>query len=211
MIRTIIFDFDGTIVDSGRVVFDLFNKFADKYDYKRVPERDAELIRSLPVRERFKMLKVPVHKVPLLTMDVVRKYKEAIPNLKISHELKNVLKELKNRGVNLILISANSKENIKQFLKINQMEWFDDVITANRFFGRHLAINSYLKTAGISRDDVVFVGDEHRDILACRKSQIKIISVTWGYDLERLLRQSDPDYIARKPSDILNIIAGASA
>jgi len=35
MFKTIICDFDGTIVDSGQVVFDLFNEFADKYDYKK--------------------------------------------------------------------------------------------------------------------------------------------------------------------------------
>jgi phosphoglycolate phosphatase len=211
MIRVVIFDFDGTIVDSGRLVFDLFNGFADKYNYKKVPERETDLIRSLSVKERFKRLKVPVLKIPLLTMDVVKKYKEAIPALKASDEIKSVLQELKKSGLRLVLISANSKENIKTFLRLNQMEYFDEIITATRFLGRHLAINQYLKVAKIAKEDIIFVGDEHRDIVACQKSRIKIISVTWGYDLETLLQQSNPDFIARKPTDIMKIIREVSA
>jgi len=208
MLKTVVFDFDGTIVDSGRMVFDLFNEFADKYNYEKVPEHDIELIRSLPVKERFKRLKVPFLKVPLLTMDVVKKYKEAIPHLKANEEIKYALQELKRSGLSLILLSANSKENIEKFLQLNQMEYFDDILTANRFFGRHLTINNYIKNARIERESVIFVGDEHRDIVACQKSNVKIISVTWGYDLETFLQQSNPDYIVRKPEEIIGIVKG---
>jgi phosphoglycolate phosphatase len=53
MIRVVMFDFDGTIVDSARVVFNLFNGFANKYNYDQVPEEEAspyplDLSRSIP-------------------------------------------------------------------------------------------------------------------------------------------------------------------
>ncbi|MHA7098600.1 HAD hydrolase-like protein [Priestia aryabhattai] len=206
MFKTIICDFDGTIVDSGQVVFDLFNEFADKYDYKKIPQSESDRIRALTVKERFKEYKVPVLKVPMLTMDVVKQYKKSIPTLAVNQEMKRVLKNLKEFGIKLVMISANSKENIEKFLKLNDMEYFDEIIQSSRFFGRHTTMNNYMKKYHVAKDEIILIADEHRDIVAARKSEIPIISVTWGYDLEELLSKSNPDFLVRSPLEIMDII-----
>ncbi|MBD1383431.1 HAD hydrolase-like protein [Metabacillus arenae] len=206
MIKVVIFDFDGTIVESGQVVFDLFNSFADKYNYTRMPQDQSDYIRTITFKERFKKFNVPFFKIPMLTIDIVKKYKDMIPELQAIENIKFVLQELKRSGFKLILISANSKENIKKFLEMNEMDFFEEILTTHRFFGRHLTLNNYMRTSKLCREEVIFVGDKHRDIVACKKSNIKIISVTWGYDFEVLLTEADPDFIVRKPKEILNII-----
>jgi len=206
MFKTIICDFDGTIVDSGQVVFDLFNEFADKYDYKKIPQSESDRIRALTVKERFKEYEVPVLKVPMLTMDVVKRYKKSIPTLEVNQEMKQVLKNLKELGIKLVMISANSKENIQKFLKLNNMEYFDEIIQSSRFFGRHTTMNNYMKKNNVAKDEIILIADEHRDIVAARKSEIPIISVTWGYDLEELLSKSNPDFLVRSPLEIMDIV-----
>ena len=206
MFKTIICDFDGTIVDSGQVVFDLFNEFADKYGYKKIPQSESDRIRALTVKERFKEYEVPVLKVPMLTMDVVKRYKKSIPTLEVNQEMKQVLKNLKELGIKLVMISANSKENIQKFLKLNDMEYFDEIIQSSRFFGRHTTMNNYMKKNNVAKDEIILIADEHRDIVAARKSEIPIISVTWGYDLEELLSKSNPDFLVRSPLEIMDIV-----
>lgn len=206
MIKTVFCDFDGTIVDSAQLVYDLFNSFSDKYDYKKMPQERMEYIRSITFRERFKQYDVSFFKVPLLVMDVVREYKKSVPDLQANYEMKEVLKELKGYGVKLILISANSKENIEKFLKLNNMEYFDEIIRSNRFFGRNLTINNYIKSHKLKRDETILIGDEHRDIVAAKKSNIKVISVTWGYDLKELLVSANPEFLVGKPIEILNVM-----
>ncbi|AQU77015.1 HAD hydrolase-like protein [Priestia megaterium] len=206
MFKTIICDFDGTIVDSGQVVFDLFNEFADKYDYKKIPQSESDRIRALTVKERFKEYEVSVLKVPVLTMDVVKRYKKSIPTLEVNQEMKQVLKNLKELGIKLVMISANSKENIQKFLKLNDMEYFDEIIQSSRFFGRHTTMNSYMKKHNVAKDEIILIADEHRDIVAARKSEIPIISVTWGYDLEELLSKSNPNFLVRSPLEIMDIV-----
>ncbi|WP_340598751.1 HAD hydrolase-like protein [Priestia megaterium] len=206
MIKTIICDFDGTVVDSGQLVFDLFNEFADKYHYKKIPQSESDRIRALTVKERFKEYEVPVLKVPMLTMDVVKRYKKSIPTLEVNQEMKQVLKNLKELGIKLVMISANSKENIQKFLKLNDMEYFDEIIQSSRFFGRHTTMNNYMKKNNVAKDEIILIADEHRDIVAARKSEIPIISVTWGYDLEELLSKSNPDFLVRSPFEIMDIV-----
>lgn len=210
MFKTVICDFDGTIVDSGQVVFDLFNEFADKYNYKRIPQNESDRIRALTVKERFKEYGVPIIKVPMLTIDVVKRYKKSIPTLEVNQAMKKVLKNLKDSGIKLVVMSANSKENIEEFLKLNDMEYFDEIIQSSRMFGRNVTINNYIKNHNVKKDEIILIADEHRDIVASKKSNIRIISVTWGYDLEELLAKSNPDFLVRKPEDIIDIIRNDS-
>ncbi len=58
----------------------------------------------------------------------------------------------------------------------------------------------------INLNDVVYIGDEHRDIEACKKAQIRIISVTWGIDPLTLLKKANPDYIVETPGDLVKVI-----
>lgn len=210
MFKTVICDFDGTIVDSGQVVFDLFNEFADKYNYKIIPQSESDRIRALTVKERFKEYGVPIIKVPMLTIDVVKRYKKSIPTLEVNQAMKEVLKNLKDSGIKLVVMSANSKENIEEFLKLNDMEYFDEIIQSSRMFGRHVTINNYIKNHNVKKSEIILIADEHRDIVASKKSNIRIISVTWGYDLEELLAKSNPDFLVRKPEDIIDIIRNDS-
>jgi phosphoglycolate phosphatase len=90
------------------------------------------------------------------------------------------------------------------------MEYFDEIIRSKRFFGRNLTINSYIKSHNLKRDETILIGDEHRDIIASKKSNIKIVSVTWGYDLEELLVTGRPDYLVKCPNQILNVIDGVT-
>ena len=211
MIKTVICDFDGTIVDSAQLVYDLFNSFSDKYNYKKMPQEKIDYIRSITFRERFKQYNVSFFKVPSLVMDVVKEYKKSVPSLQVNKEMKEVLRKLKKKGVKLVLISANSKENIEKCLKLNDMEYFDEIIRTKRFFGRNLTINSYIKSHNLNREETILIGDEHRDIVASKKSQIKVISVTWGYDLKDLLISGEPDFLVDKPTDILEVIEQVGA
>ncbi|MGW9019789.1 HAD hydrolase-like protein, partial [Priestia megaterium] len=67
-------------------------------------------------------------------------------------------------------------------------------------------MNNYMKKYHVEKDEIILIADEHRDIVAARKSEIPIISVTWGYDLEELLSKSNPDFLVRNPLEIMDII-----
>ena len=83
---------------------------------------------------------------------------------------------------------------------------FDGVYFKSGIFLKHIAINKIVKKYKLKKREVVVVGDEVRDIEAARKSRIKIISVSWGYNNRRIILKNKPDYFIEKPKDILKII-----
>lgn len=78
MLKHILFDFDGTLVDSREVFILLFNRIAGKYGFNKIEPHNLEELRNLPMMERFKYLKVPFYKVPFLTKEFLSLYESQI-------------------------------------------------------------------------------------------------------------------------------------
>ena len=54
--------------------------------------------------------------------------------------------------------------------------------------------------------EIIYVGDEVRDIQACKKIGVKIIAVSWGYNSKEILDREKPDYLVNKPIEIPKIL-----
>ncbi|MCR4313329.1 MAG: HAD hydrolase-like protein, partial [Candidatus Roizmanbacteria bacterium] len=59
----------------------------------------------------------------------------------------------------------------------------------------------------LDRSEVIYVGDEIRDVEACKKTGIKIIGVSWGLHTIEALEKAGVDYITKKPLEIFKILA----
>ena len=56
MQKYIVFDFDGTLVDSQNIFVPIYNQLAEKHGYKTVSEEEIEHLRKLTMSERCKSL-----------------------------------------------------------------------------------------------------------------------------------------------------------
>ena len=206
MIKNIIFDFDGTIADSGALGLQIVNELAKKYHYQEFTMNELREINNYPIKKRLKKIGVPLYKIPQMSVDGLIKYRNNVYSLKTYKDIKALLKFLKNEGLCLSIISSNSVENIKVFLQNNGLEVFDNIISVSNLFGKHKSIAKYLRDFNLTADEVIYIGDELRDIEACKKTGVKIISVAWGFDPPQLLKSGNPDYIAYQPEDIVGIV-----
>lgn len=205
MIKYIVFDFDGTLVNSEEVLLSIFNQLAEKYRYKKVNPDQLELLRNLSIRERSKALKFPLYKLPLMITKFYLMYKHSGKNLKLQPGMKELLDELKDKGYSLAVISSNSEQIIREILLMNQIDYIEHIVCSDKIFGKNKVINKFMKKHKLTKEQILYVGDEHRDIVACKKCGVKIIWVTWGFDRIELVGQEDPHYIARVPAEILDI------
>ncbi|WP_394140258.1 HAD-IA family hydrolase [Cytobacillus oceanisediminis] len=206
MIKHVIFDFDGTIADSKEVFVSAWNSMAMKHKFKMIKIEELDEMRRMSIRERSEKLNFPMYKMPIIMPQFYKRYRQAIQDIHLFPQMNNVLNELDGRGVLTAIISSNSEENIRAFLLRNEIKSVTKILCSSRIFGKDTLIKRFLKQQNLKPEEVIYVGDEHRDIVACKKAGIKVIWVGWGFDAEEVVKAAEPDFMVYEPVDILRIV-----
>ncbi|NOU75862.1 HAD hydrolase-like protein [Paenibacillus sp. LMG 31458] len=207
MVKHILFDFDGTLVDSRALLVKLYNEMAVQYQFRRIRDQDLTLLRSLSIPERVDRLGVPVLQIPKLVSAGRQLYQENIRTIHIVPGMKEVIARISSFGMKSSILSSNSEVNIRQILRNNKLDGaFKEIISAKHIFGKHHSIRKVMKQWGTAPSRMIYVGDELRDIEACRKLGVPIVAVTWGYDSQELLLSGKPDYLVNSPGELLKTL-----
>ncbi|PIU36695.1 carotenoid oxygenase [Candidatus Roizmanbacteria bacterium CG_4_8_14_3_um_filter_34_9] len=211
MISTIIFDFDGTIADTLPFSFKKFLEIAHLLKIDDLTDKEIiKEIRSKSYQELLKgsfkraWLKIPFVINIVKSMQV--ELEKEMSNIKFFPGIKKILFDLKKNGYKLAIISSNRIENIDKFIKHNDLDIFDFVHGKTDLFGKAGYLGKFLDDFDLDSSEVIYVGDEIRDVEACKKVGIKIIGVTWGLHTPEALQKAGVDYIVKKPSEVFKII-----
>jgi phosphoglycolate phosphatase len=206
MIKHVIFDFDGTLVDSLEILVSSWNSLTKKYNLKEIHPSDVDILKKLSLKDRIKRLDFSMYKVPIIAPKLYTLYNKSLHELRLFDGIKDMLHQLDDKGYQTSIISSNSRDNILSFLKRNNITSIDNVLCSSSILGKDKLLNRYLREHNLTPSEVIYVGDEQRDILACQKTGVKIIWVGWGYDSIEVIEKEKPDYRVSAPSEILDLI-----
>lgn len=204
--KTLLFDFDGTIADNLKTLFTIVNDLSDEFGYKKILDSEIEKYRNKNLQQSFKEIGISYLKLPFFTKRVREELNKEMGNIKPVEGIKEVLLELKKKKFRLGIITTNTKENIKIFLEKNNLALFDFIYSGSSIFGKAKVLGKLLKKLNLKPEDTIYIGDETRDIEAAKKSKIKITSVGWGFNSQKILQKYSPDYFVREPKDLIDIL-----
>ena len=206
--KLIIFDFDGTIADTYQAIVSITNGLSTEFGYEPLDNETLELLKNLSSRDIVKQSQISLYKLPFLARRIRAELGKQIVNLQPIAGMPEVLRELKRQGYTLGIITSNAENNVKAFLEKQKLaDLFDFVRSDKTIFGKHRIINKTRDKYRVASHQVIYVGDETRDIRSARKSNVGIIAVVWGFNSKQILAKHNPDFLAEKPKQILDAVA----
>jgi phosphoglycolate phosphatase len=217
MTRLIVFDCDGTLVDSQHVIVDAMN--ATFVGQGLVPP-SAEAVRhvvGLSLAEAF------VRLVPGIRQDacalLVDGYKQSFQALRLEahfHEplfdgAEQTLRELERRGHLLAIATGKSDRGLASVLATHGLEnMFASLQTADRHPSKpHPGmIEAAMHETGATADETIMVGDTSYDIEMARAARVHAVGVSWGYHPVALLEQAGAHAVIDRFEQLLALTAG---
>lgn len=203
---TIIFDLDGTVLDTFDVIrhnyIDIFSKYLPDYQYT---EEEIKSFFGPPLIDTLYSVTNDMEKAEFLANEY---RKISIENhykyLKIFPDTHEVFKKLKKKGYSFTIASNKAHSAIELGLKImDLLKYFDLII------GLDDVINPKPNEEGIekikkaiSSDNYVLVGDTPIDIKTAHNANIPSIAVTYALTSEEILLKANPTLIAHSMKEV---------
>lgn len=197
----ILFDFDGTIADTISAGLEIINSHAEKYGYKRL---DGDINTHFSALQLVKLAEIKFWKLPYLIYQLKKKLSEKSDELKILSEAPELIKKLNDEGYELGILTSNSFKTVKAFLKKYELDsFFSFLRTDVSLFGKKKALK---KAKKVINKKIIYIGDELRDIEACRKNNIPIVSIPWGLNSYESLEEHNKGLVAKNADEAYNLI-----
>ena len=212
MSRTLIFDFDGTIADSLDISLSIVQKLVSRFGNKqRFGIAKAEL-RKMDVKSFMRQIGVPWYRIPA-AVDLARnELRQHVDTIRIFDGMKSAIDSLR-QSFSLGILTTNKVETVQQELRNNAVEVsaFRFIVGGGSIFGKTKILRQIRRRENLKKANMVYIGDEIRDIQAARKFQIATVAVSWGFNDKEVLLAQQPDHLVDKPNELISLFKSEPA
>jgi HAD superfamily hydrolase (TIGR01509 family) len=197
---SVIFDFDGTIVDGLDAIVECFNLAFSKFDITPPTREEIRKKIGLPLLDIYKdFLPLEKHYLMQKVMDVYRSLaREILPKkTRLRKGVLETISFLKNSEVKLgIATSKATDTTVKTLQHLDALMFFDfvcgiDLVNHPKPDPEQLLLA--VKALGSQPGRAIMIGDTYVDVLAAKAAGIYSIALLDGYGERRLIEDAQPD------------------
>lgn len=193
MYSCVVFDMDGTLTNTNRLIFDSFNHIVETYRGGRMADHEIAALFGPPEEGALRAIVGDecLEEAMQRYLDFYRAHHRSLASVYVG--IPELLEELYDRGVLLALFTGKGRQTAAISLEILGLtRFFRKVVTGNDVV-RHKpsgeGIASILAEFRVPRERTLMVGDSAADILAAREAGVPVASVLWdSYAKERVLQ-----------------------
>lgn len=210
MSKTILFDLDGTLTDSGEGII---NSAIPALEYFGLPVPDRETLRVFvgpPLHDTFIKFGVPDDKADK-AVEIYRKRYNTIGKFENTPYpgIVALLQTLKDHGHALLVATSKPEALSVEILeKFDLARFFDRICGASLDRSRTCKedVIAYLLEMNGASQEMVMVGDTHYDVEGAKAHGIPAIGVAWGYGKVQDMVDAGADAIAYTMDELLALL-----
>lgn len=188
MMKMAIFDFDGTIADSFPWFVKRINHIAKIFRFRTIDSDDVSVLREMGVDEILKYLGISSVKLPFVIIYMKWLMKREAHQIELFGEVRKLFEALSQNEIKVVILSSNSKKNVKLILK-EVSHFVTDYYCGAGLRSKEIKFKEILKK--YPRASMISVGDEPRDMVAAQKVNLKHLNVSWGYASEKAFENEE--------------------
>ena len=209
--KTIIFDLDGTLTDSGEGIINCA-ELALRHFGLPVPDRKAMgVFVGPPLHDTFIKFGVPADQVE----EAVKVFRSRYTTVgKFENTpypgVHSMLQALKNQGHTLLIATSKPEHMAVEILeKFELTQYFDRICgaTLDRSRINKEDVIAYLLNLGGATDSRIMVGDTAFDVIGAAAHGIATVGVSWGYGSVEEMKNAGAVAIADTMEQLLAILA----
>ncbi len=202
--RTLIFDFDGVIADTRDLIIEIGNAYAAETGREPLSDEDINIYyeqgaHALMVKRGFSLLDVArlLHRGSEL-------FAKQAGSVKLVPGVGEAIKNAIGSGIRVAVVTSNTEESVKKAMG-DFSKGLAGIFPEKDLFGKAAKLKKVIKGFGADPADVLYVGDEPRDMVAARKAGAHPIGAAWGFGSKRSLISAGAEKVLMLPEEIAEL------
>jgi len=212
-IDTILFDLDGTLIDTNYLIINSFLHTLDRYYPNKYTRDDVLPFMGPTLAETFGSIS------PENMDEMIRTYRAF--NL-ANHDMLvkeftgvfETVRTLKESGYKIGIVTTKMHDVVLKGMKLAKLDQFFDVVVALDHVSNAKPdpepILLALEQLGSKPETAIMVGDNYHDILAGQNAGTKTAGVAWTAKGRDYLEKFEPDFMLESMADILDIVGAGN-
>lgn len=212
--KAVIFDLDGTLVNSIKDIADAMNVVLQKrnyptYDYDTYKTFVGSGVKSLVIKALPKN-KTSTTEVNLCLNDMMQVYSACCTNKTEPYQgILELLDTLHNKGLKLAILSNKEDGLTKKVASALLPEYITPILGLKDEALKKpnpQVLLQLCETLNVNPEEAIYVGDTDVDILVAKNANMCAVGVSWGFrDPQELIAQG-ADFILQTPKDLLKLV-----
>lgn len=208
IIKTLLFDLDGTLIDSIPLITMTFRKVFDHYG---IPWENGEVLKTigLPLKE------VAEHYLPGRAGEFIELYsmfqrEKQMDYIKLFPGALEAVETVKSSGYSAGVVTSKRRMPALTGLEITGLNKYMDVVVTVEDISKPKPdpepVLRALELLNNKPENAVYIGDSWYDIIAGKRAGVVTIGVTWGMASRERLMEEGPKYIVDSFAELISTL-----